>query len=371
MASVRAAQTFNGEPGSSGTDSPSFATAQEQTAETSKETESESDGGGQDEARSGPGTTEEGNYLKAFRSERHHMPHWKNVFAKSRSKFRGFITLLSLYSEGGRSTIEPRRLPEEGNAKTLKPSTLTTALSTAPEPDANQPAHALLITDLSWSLINSLGPSLCLSPEVFEQHLVRSGYTETSYDDPDPSYWPTRFLPKQTASLRWYSLVRRKDIPARNERERRKLVERRLIWRRRIRNKISSPSKKPTWQRLRLTTQTNIYRQEWLISALYRPPKRDLVYNDEAGSFWDFGEGDGYDEKDDIDGTSDEELDIVAWEERVTFCWGDGSGGKIPIFFLDPLPYLTLQIDDNYDENRTGNMKHYRSHGGWRLGAPA
>jgi hypothetical protein len=81
-------------------------------------------------------------------------------------------------------------------------------------------------------------------------------------------------------------------------------------------------------RRQQLHTATNIFRQEWPLSAVYRPPKRKLT---PASGFddpelveivEDAGSGifrAGAPRQDD---SSLGDPEIVAWEERITFCWG-------------------------------------------------
>jgi hypothetical protein len=106
------------------------------------------------------------------------------------------------------------------------------------------------------------------------------------------------------------------------------------------------------WRSHHLTPLTNIFRQEWSlsVSTMNRPP--DPKANGKSDGLSDTDE-------DDDDDSVKEDLDIVAWEERVTFCWGQFKQRQIrmlklpvelcydadfgtAIFFFDPLPRLSL-----------------------------
>ncbi|KAB5578904.1 hypothetical protein GE09DRAFT_1215040 [Coniochaeta sp. 2T2.1] len=91
-------------------------------------------------------------------------------------------------------------------------TSLTAALGPDYSAHRNAEFKVVLVSDLCRELTNSLGPTLHLSLEAFEEHLVKSGYTAASYEDADSSTWPTRFMRKQQVSLRWHSLVLRENM---------------------------------------------------------------------------------------------------------------------------------------------------------------
>jgi len=293
----------------------------------------------QDAATSNP--TADPYYIRSFQSQGHLMPHWRNVLAECRTDASGLVQVLSFVNEQidreqnlwnlqlhwtGR--IESSSLAEE-----LARHPLAADLARHPAAVFNQPARAIFACDLSETMINDIGSIFHLSPEVFEEHLVQSGYTAKSYLDRDPSTWPTRFLPKRQVSLRWHSLVMRRDMEPRNQSERQDLVRDGLRWWRKV-NKIDGRKRlTPLWQSRHLWTLPNIFRQEWSLSAIYHPPRRTLTTDSKRNALVDIGDGDGYDGKvgddgevdevDEIVEVADDDLNVVAWEERVTFCWGN------------------------------------------------
>ncbi|KAB5549450.1 hypothetical protein GE09DRAFT_1288095 [Coniochaeta sp. 2T2.1] len=192
--------------------------------------------------------------------------------------------------------------------------------------------------DLSRELINSIGPALCLWPEVFEEHLVKSGYTAASYEDAESSTWPTRFLRKQQVSLRWHSLVRRRDMEPRDIHSRRLLLNGELEWKRAFRE--GGPgSREGRWQTHSLHAIPNIFRQEWSLSSVNRAMRSGLVEGERRGLI-DISKGDEQEHAGELQHTPENEMDIVAWEERVTFCWGSWGLGRVPILLFDPLPRM-------------------------------
>ncbi|KAK4451210.1 hypothetical protein QBC34DRAFT_274395, partial [Podospora aff. communis PSN243] len=188
-------------------------------------------------------------------------------------------------------------------------------------------SHAVLVTDLSRNLIDGIGAAFNLNPEPFEEHLVQSGYTSTSYEDPDPSTWPTRFLQKQHVSLRWYSLVMRRDVEPRTDHHRRALIrDNKLEW--------LGPSRLPrkrNQQYKALRVLGNIFRRESPLSSTYWKPKAKLIENRDSSSNFvalvETGEvgqnGFKTDWATDYLSGKPEDFSIVGWEERVTFCWGE------------------------------------------------
>ncbi|KAK0753085.1 hypothetical protein B0T18DRAFT_441791 [Schizothecium vesticola] len=269
-----------------------------------------------------PRPRQELDYIAAFKSRKHLMPHWRNVLEEPRKEAAGEITILALTGPSGASTVQSTQtLAGIG----LEPTSLEAAWKSVAGA-----RRAVIVTDLSKTIINSLGATFNLSPEILEEHLVRSGYTATSYEDPDPNTWPTRFLPKQCASLRWYGLVLRHDVQPRDAHSRHLLIQDKLKW--------HEPLK---FRKRDLHIRNNIFRREWPLSSMYRPPKRRLAWDETAEGLVDFEEGDDFENE--YLGLG-KDPSIVAWEERVTFCWGQDGRDRVPILLLDPAPVMDLEI---------------------------
>ena len=149
---------------------------------------------------------------------------------------------------------------------------------------------------------------------------------ERPYDDPDPSTtWPTRFLPRQRVSLRWHSLVIRDNVEPRDMVSRKLLIGGALEWRRSAESLSEGTlGPKNMWKKYSLSTLTNIFRKEWPLSASYRAPHPRLRRDDDE-NLVDIGS----DDKSDLDETTSMDTEAVAWEERVTFCWGSWKQEKL------------------------------------------
>lgn len=289
------------------------------------------DHGSQEQVNASPIQSDHG-YIESFRLSRHLMPHWRNALSPSRVKSSGSISLL-WFGPGAGISDRQQILSEN-----LHPQSLAETFTLDPS-GIISPPQAVFVRDISSQIMNTLGPTFDLSPESFEEHLVRSGYTASSYLDPEPSTWPTRFLCKHQASLQWFSVVSRKDMEPRDEFSRHQLLADGLKWSRESRRRGEGGEVVVTRRDHELRTSTNIFRHEWPLSPTYSPPKRKL--HSTSGTSWNESPGEldevlveiGEDnESIDSSNTGDdsalEETNIVAWEERVTFCWGNHSHGR-------------------------------------------
>ncbi|ELR02862.1 hypothetical protein VC83_03061 [Pseudogymnoascus destructans] len=160
----------------------------------------------------------------------------------------------------------------------------------------------LIVPDLAPQIINLLGNLFGLSPEVFEEHLINSGYEGANYDDEPAHTWSTAKMKKSHASIKWYRPVERRPVAPYSTRDREILLD-------------------PTQGRLKRSgdydrdflvyqTQSNIFRSEW---EMWTDPK-----------------------------ITTEEERICGWEERATV-WSqklDGRDCYVVILILDPLPVI-------------------------------
>ncbi|KAK4131678.1 hypothetical protein BT67DRAFT_436139 [Trichocladium antarcticum] len=273
-----------------------------------------------------PSLSDVDEYLAPFRARRRLVPHWRNVLESPRVELAGSILLLSFAP--GEGVVSRETLSSRSRSDTPWADS-----STLP---------AVFVLDVSSWVMNTLGPVFDLSPETFERHLVQSGYSASSYEDPDPSTWPTRFMPAPHASLRWFSLVVRRSIEPSDMVSRRELIGGGMRWDRTIIRR--GDSRRPVFKR-QLRTATNIFRREWPVAAVYRPPRRRLSPGGSFGRRVEIVDERrpgvyGDDPLSDDDDDDDDGPDIVAWEERVTFCWGSRGQQLHPIFLFDPLPHL-------------------------------
>lgn len=67
----------------------------------------------------------------------------------------------------------------------------------------------LVVSDLSTDLIGLLGSTLEISPEVFEEHLLHSGWRNGKDAEPGVDTWITRDIDKDYISVKWYRPVKR------------------------------------------------------------------------------------------------------------------------------------------------------------------
>ncbi len=253
-------------------------------------------------------------YIRAFQRSPHSLPHWRNVLSRSRVESSGSILLLSFRQ--GEGVVSRQKLSH--GFERLQ-ATLTDGVAPSATP------QAVFVRDISTRMMNSLGPAFNLSPEIFEAQLVQSGFAPASYEDPDSSTWVTRFLPKRHISLRWFSPVLRKDMEPRGMVSRRLLISEGLKWNRYVKRRrgiirLPEPSRQ-------LHPAVNIFRQEWWLSARTRQklvPDENPRYLDSTAlaEILDASEAANSDSRFLTQSSPSKEPDIVAWEERVTFCWG-------------------------------------------------
>ena len=69
----------------------------------------------------------------------------------------------------------------------------------------------VLVEDLSNIMISLLGNVLNINPEVFEAHLMNSGWSNGKYGDPEATKWNTAGTNKDYASIRWYRPIHRNE----------------------------------------------------------------------------------------------------------------------------------------------------------------
>lgn len=68
-------------------------------------------------------------------------------------------------------------------------------------------SRIIVVEDLNSIVMTGLYAAFGLGPEIFADHLNRSGYGLSTYEDPDPSTWNFRSVSKSYVSLRWFRAV--------------------------------------------------------------------------------------------------------------------------------------------------------------------
>lgn len=212
-------------------------------------------------------------YLRRIRRLQGYMPHLNNTSRDSRAHHRA--GLQSFDYSGGKLVSE--------NTHMLQPNTHSAKKDFARAMIDDVPAKVdyrlLVVNDLSDTLVHILGTCLGITPEFFEEHIVNSGWHDSSYHDRDPEQWNTQDLVKNYTSIRWHRPIDRR-VP--------------LPWAPyRLLDPLSTPD---TGQEQLSQTKRIIHRTEPLVNIIRRPWEARL----EFGGF-------------------------SAWEERATV-WGTKIG---------------------------------------------
>lgn len=113
----------------------------------------------------------------------------------------------------------------------------------------------LIVPDLAPQTINLLGNLFKFSPEVFEEHLINSGYNGANYDDKPAHTWPTAKMKKSHASIKWYRPVQRLDVAPYSNRGLDVLLDPKQG---RLKRTADSDKDLHVYQ-----AQSNIFRSEW------------------------------------------------------------------------------------------------------------
>jgi len=149
-------------------------------------------------------------YALTITTLRTNLPHLKNVHLKS-SRQRVVKVECYDYSDNtvsSRQSFSTHLKRRRGDFYTDEGVSLRYVLQDHPPP-AGQ-LRLLVVEDLSTDLIACLGTLLKISPEVFEEHLVNSGWRNGEYDDDESDTWITRDMVKTYTTLRWFRPVKRK-----------------------------------------------------------------------------------------------------------------------------------------------------------------
>ena len=146
------------------------------------------------------------NYASTIKILSSHLPHLKNV--QERSLRKNVNVTCYDYADDALASVtafSPRgRISKLRNAEGMS---LARYLGDAPSDNVN--LRLIVASDLSTALMNCLGTSLSMSPEVYEEHLVNSGWRNGTYNDKEPDTWVTRDMKKSHLSIRWYRPVKR------------------------------------------------------------------------------------------------------------------------------------------------------------------
>jgi hypothetical protein len=153
------------------------------------------------------------------------------------------------------------------------------SLETVPE---SVKQRLIVVEDLSPEIILGLGRHFGVSPELFEEHLINSGYEGADYSDLPASTWPTAGMKKSHVSVKWHRPVLRLPVPEApfSKQDLRDLLDPEIG---RLEYTLHSSDDLGVF-----STETNIFRSEW---ELWTDPKitaRDkrLCGWEERASVW-------------------------------------------------------------------------------------
>ena len=219
-----------------------------------------------------------------------HLTHLVNIKASSRTESVN-VTCYDYSSNALHSVKAFSAKRTSKNLQTAEGELLREYLSVNPSEQLQ--LRLIVANDLSTDLIHCLGTSLSISPEIYEEHLVNSGWQNGTDNDQQPETWITRNMKKPYMSLRWYRPVKRavqRPSSAIDRLEFLKSPTDPFRWIEAVQIKSGEPRKVIHVSR----PATNILRQNWDI-------KTDAEAESSTGGF-------------------------IAWEERATV-WNKRCGG--------------------------------------------
>ncbi|KAL8988735.1 MAG: hypothetical protein Q9177_002240 [Variospora cf. flavescens] len=240
-------------------------------------------------------------YSKEIQRLRRCMPHLENVSKVPRSHHRAELSCLD-FSGGQLLSNKIHRL----RSKTRKSEEdfVQSLVGNIPSEVSDR---FLIVDDLSDKLIYLLGTCLHITPELFEEHLLNSGWHNNSYNDRDTDLWSTRNLAKNYVSIRWFRPIEGRVCRPYLEQDSGVMLD-----------PLATPD---SWEEDCGPTYRILHSTRPLVNLLRRPWEASLA----SGGF-------------------------SAWEERATL-WKTSVGGcHIILVLLDPLP-TALPADDRSSDS--------------------
>ena len=192
-----------------------------------------------------------------------HLPHLHNTKCSSRLDDVG-VTCYD-YSERALATIEAFSVAQPSKQlQNVEGVSLREYIGRVPL----KTVHLRLIVaqDLSTDLIECLGTSFSISPEMFEEHLVNAGWQNGIYNDQQPETWITRDMKKSHMSIKWYRPVKRVLQRPYSTNDRQRFLDPRAQPFRWTEN-IADARGKPHGVQHESRPTTNILRQDWDIKT--------------------------------------------------------------------------------------------------------
>jgi hypothetical protein len=255
------------------------------------------------------------------------MPHLKAIFPpKGRHRYSGKATCIDYFANGDSKTgIEiDMSYVRSRSGRELMADRLR-ELGVVEDPTVS--SRIILVEDLCSESIEILGTTFGLDPEMFAEHLNRSGYDAEDYSETDAERWNTSHLAKDFVAMTWCRPVYQNPLLTDWLRAPRKLLNEddegqndmsSVTWRDPIFTIAGKRNRLAREHQLRV--ETNVFRPSWSLSAgsigidsqlrtVSHTPERPL---DELRST----------------------LVPAAWQERASFCCVQGDAsiplGKLP-----------------------------------------
>lgn len=219
-----------------------------------------------------------------------HLPHLNNVKISSRSE-KVSVTCYDYLDDDSSRVNSFSTTQSSVELQTTQGITLRQYLGTSPSKDVR--LRLIIANDLSTDLIQCLGASFSMSPEIYEEHLVNAGWQNGICNDQDPNTWITQDMKKSYMSIKWYRPVKRVLQRPYSSIDRQTFLNpnaRSFSWM----EAVSTGRGKPRGVEHTSRPATNIFRQDWDM-------KTDGEAAISAGGF-------------------------AAWEERATV-WSKQCGG--------------------------------------------
>lgn len=196
-------------------------------------------------------------YSKAIQSIREHLPHLQNLVGEGRGK----PVKLDCYEYAERKLLSRKTFRSAESSKLLSEDNDSLSHYLENVPPNPVELQLLVATDLSTPLMNCLGSSLGISPEMFEEHLINSGWRDGVYKNPGSDTWMTRNMIKDYTSIQWYRPVKR-NLSSEYDADRVTLLDDRAGCIN-LKEEIRNADGKPTKILLEVKPSTNILRREW------------------------------------------------------------------------------------------------------------
>ena len=146
-------------------------------------------------------------YAQTINTFSAHLPHLKNVLQVS-TRRRNVTVECYDYSDNTLTSKRKFSRRRQDDFYTDEGESLYNVMQDYTESTGQ--LRLIIAEDLSTELIACMGSSLNISPEVFEEHLLNSGWRNGRYDDDETDTWVTRDMTKSYTTLRWFRPVKRK-----------------------------------------------------------------------------------------------------------------------------------------------------------------